>query len=112
MPALAEPKTETIEISLEVGCDCGAQLGRDLYVQLTRGHYSDGMAVLPLEGTFDEYLAKLRTGRKRSAKATGAGYVVRRFERAHWTADIFKINTSREQRQGRPMSDGYRTPPA
>jgi hypothetical protein len=44
-------------------------------------------------------------------KAARAGYTVRPFLSQHYLDDIFAINTSLEERGGRPMSEGYRLYP-
>lgn len=85
--------------------ECAAFSG-PLYEQLSCGSYDYPVSVLDLED-FDEYLAEHRTARKRAARAERLGYICLSFERADFADDIYQINTSLPERQGRPMSAGY-----
>lgn len=94
-------------ISLETGCDhaCCSEFAFPLYRQLSRGRY-DVCSVLEI-GALSEWRANHRTARKRADRAKRRGYrftIVQRHERAD---EIFEINTSTSERQGRPMSESY-----
>ena len=100
----------TVQISLELGC-CHETWAHELFLQLNRDQYRWPMSVLEL-GDYDEWLAGARTIRRSSMRAERLGYEFRTFDRADHLDDLYAINTSRERRQGRPMSDGYRERPA
>jgi hypothetical protein len=59
----------------------------------------------------DEYMANMK-GRNSAGsyarKARSRGYSVVEIDRNVFVEDIHEINTSRDQRQGRPMADAYR----
>ena len=112
----------TVPISLELACCPDASdMGASLYETLSNGRYDWPASLLPLEfaaepGTgyqfrpylIEDYLAKHRTARKRSARADRLGYVARPIERANYGLDIHAINTSAPERQGRPMEESYK----
>jgi hypothetical protein len=108
--------TETavaLPISLETGCDHAAcsEFAWPLHRQLANGGY-DQCSVMALPDTLGQWRNEHRTARKRSDRAKRRGYRfvadVKRHERAD---EIYAINTSADERQGRPMSDGYRQHP-
>lgn len=103
MQTLTRDRT-AVYVSLELACE---HADSSLYLQLARGAYTWPMSVLPLDRPHDEYLAGLRTGRKRAARAEALGYTVREFERADHQGDMNQINQSRSERQGRPMGAAY-----
>jgi hypothetical protein len=76
--------------------------------QMDGGNYSAGVSVMPLPMSFDDYLADVRTARKRAWRSQRLGYRFDVLDRSMYEDDIFAINTSLEVRQGRPMSPGYR----
>lgn len=59
----------------------------------------------------DEYMANVK-GRNSAGyyarKARSRGYVVVEIDKNHFVEDIHEINTSLDQRQGRPMPEAYR----
>jgi Acetyltransferase (GNAT) domain len=78
-----------------------------------RGAYQDGCSILVLPDTFDEYWngpAGYATRRK-VRKALKEGYSFGLIDRNAYLDDIFAINTSMEERQGRAMTEAYRTKP-
>ena len=81
-----------------------------LYLQLSSGKYAV-MATMPLPRDREAWEADHRTARKRAWKAEAHGYSAGRFDRSVWHKDIFEINTSRDYRQGRPMTKGYQEYP-
>ena len=107
MPTITENRVaETI--GLELACsDACAEFSFPLFTQLRDGDYSWPMSVLPLDGSQADYLAALRTGRKRASKARRLGYTVRLFDRLERVDEVFSINTSKAERQGRPMAESY-----
>lgn len=74
--------------------------------QLSRG-YTHRVSAMPMPDSFDRYLAGHRTARKRAARAERLGYRFEEIDRCEYVDDIYAINTSKAERQGRPMSDGY-----
>jgi len=102
--------TETLtatRISLEAEHEepC-ASLARPLLLQLMQGY--ETCSVLPMPSSVEAWRDEHRTARKRSDRATRLGYGFREIAREEYCEDIFAINTSLEERQGRPMSKGYR----
>lgn len=97
-------------IGLEVFCqsDGCAEFAMPLLRQLEQGY--EECAVLPLAGV-EAWRESHRTARKRADRASRRGYDVASVARHEFAADVQAINLSAPERQGRPMSDGYRTPP-
>jgi hypothetical protein len=77
------------------------------------GAYQDGASILVLPDTFEAYWegpAGYGTRRK-VRKALKEGYVFKRIDRDLYLDDIFAINTSMAERQGRQMTAAYRQRP-
>jgi hypothetical protein len=73
------------------------------------GAYQDGASILVLPSTFDEYWngpAGYGTRRK-VRRALKEGYTFGPVDRDRYVDDIYAINTSMSERQGRPMKDPY-----
>lgn len=103
--------TETltgVHISLDAACDFAecARFAFPLHKQLKVGY--EVCSVLPVPGTLAEWREGHRTARKRADRAVRLGYQFREIAREEYDDDIFQINTSLDERQGRPMSAGYR----
>lgn len=101
--------TDTIGVRLLADCtDAGCQVfATPLHEQLGSGAY-DRCSTLVIPDSIHEWTAAHRTARKRSARARRLGYVgMRLSDRGAYTNDIYAINTSAPERQGRPMSAGY-----
>lgn len=100
----------TVTVSLEG--DCLALSCRDMaertHDQLTSGRYTWPCSIMPLPADVSDWQAGHRTARKRAWAAERNGYRFATIDRSDYEDDIFEINTSAPQRQGRPMSDGYR----
>jgi hypothetical protein len=81
-----------------------------LLKQLSNG-YRRGASTMTLPTSFDEYLDA--TGRPGSARARARrlGYRFDMVDRRRHEQDVYDINTSAPQRQGRPMSAGYHERP-
>lgn len=96
-----------ISIDLTAGhSDSGClEMAWQLHRQLSNGYTRDA-STMPL-GDFGEYLETHRTARKRAARAARLGYRFEEMERERYEDDVFAINVSTPERQGRPMSDGY-----
>ena len=100
----------TTSISLELGCCPHAHdLGGPRYLQLSRGPY-DVCSVLETPESVDAWRACHRTARKRADRSARLGYRFAEIRREQHNDDIYRINTSLDQRQGRPMADSYRRP--
>lgn len=99
-------------IELEVGCD-GArcrEFSGPLLRQLSRGY--EVCSVLPLPESLEEWRSEHRTARKRADRAERLGYHFTAIQRHRFADDIYAINTSMPERQGRPMSAGYTVRPS
>jgi hypothetical protein len=97
-----------VVVSLQAGCDYDvcADFAFPLYNQLKRGY--ETCAVLPMPESVEAWRREHRTARRRANRATNLGYLFHEIRREQYGHDIFLINTSLEERQGRPMSRGYR----
>lgn len=95
------------DITLEVACDyeIGRSFAGPLYLQMSSGKF-DRCAAMPLPD-MEEWAQEHRTARKRANRAERLGYTFQVVRREQHTEDLFRINTSAERRQGRPMSDSY-----
>ncbi len=99
-------------ISLGLGCSSACdELAGPLYLQMGSGKY-DECAVLPIPADIDEWRAEHRTARKRADRAARRGYTFSEIQRHTRAVELYRINTSAEERQGRPMGLGYRNPPS
>lgn len=77
------------------------------------GAYQDGCSILVLPATFDEYWAGPAgyATRRKVRKALKQGYTFQVIDRDAYLDDIFAINTSMAERQGRAMTEAYRSRP-
>lgn len=99
-------------ISLELGCsdECN-EFANGLYLQMSGGKY-DECAVLPIPAHVGLWRDFHRTARRRADRAQTRGYRFRIIERHRRADEIHRINLSANERQGRPMSNGYRQRPS
>lgn len=107
MSATLERTTVTVNMErdcLDGGC---VELAERTHAQLASGAYTWPCSLLPLPASVGEWEAEHRTARKRAWAAERAGYRFREFCRSEHADDIYAINTSAPERQGRPMSTGY-----
>lgn len=86
-------------------------LGVPLFEQLSAGGYKI-CSVQAVPPSLEEWRAGHRTARKRADRCERAGYSFRQYRREDHGEDIFDINTSKRERQGRPMSAGYQERPS
>lgn len=101
-----------VSISLETSCSPDCNLFADkLYRQLSNGRY-DVCSVLPMPEDVKYWRAENRTARKRANRAINLGYQFRPVIRHEVVEDVYKINTSLDERQGKPMSEGYHARPS
>lgn len=98
---------DTARISLELGCcpHAEAEFG-GLFLQLSKGAY-DRCSVLEIPDSVGEWRDEHRTARKRANRCANLGYGFDVIRREDHEDEIYRINTSLEERQGRPMSNGY-----
>ena len=102
-----------ISISFDAGCsDACARFATPLYEQLAAGRYDWPASVMPLPISREAWEAEHRTARKRANACERRGYRFAEIDRAERVDEIFAINTSAPERQGRPMADSYRLRPA
>ena len=69
--------------------------------------YRHGAALMEVPASREAWEAEHRTARKRAWRAERLGYRFAEIDRSLYSDDIFEINTSLAERQGRPMSAGY-----
>lgn len=104
-------------MNLRLGCHDGCvradecqPLANGLHATLASGKYDWPASILRLDD-LDSYLAVRRTLRKRAHRAEKLGYRATTIRRADHADEIHAINTSKPERQGRPMADSYRRRP-
>lgn len=100
-------------IRLETECshEMCDRFSRPLFEQMASGRY-DVCSVLPIPASVDEWRMEHRTARKRADRAMRRRYWAHPVERHKYANDIHAINMSAPERQGRPMSSGYREWPS
>ena len=78
------------------------------------GRYEDGCSILVVPATFDAYWGSpaARWMRQKVRGAGRAGYRFAHIAREDYLDDIYAINTSMPERQGRPMAEAYLHRPA
>lgn len=89
--------------------DCQRFAG-PLYVQLANGKY-DLCSVMDMPASVEDWREDHKTARKRADRARRRGYAFGVVFPSEHEDDIFEINTSKDVRQGRPMSRAYRERP-
>ena len=99
----------TVGVRLESAClePACTELAWRMYRQLDTPNYRNGVALLPVPDTLGEWRDLHRTARKRADRATRLGYRFDSIDRSQHNDAIYEINTSKESRQGRPMTAGY-----
>lgn len=99
------------KVDLFGGCTSAGclKLGWEIKHKLDVDKYRDGVSLMPVPQSIEEWRAEHRTARKRADRSARLGYAFAEIDRSLYPDDIYEINTSLETRQGRPMSSGYRT---
>jgi len=87
--------------------DC-VRHARRLLETLAPIRYQRGVSIMDCPSSLDEWRAEHRTAKKRADRCARRGYVFSEVDYSQHSDDIYAINTSLDQRQGRPMADGYR----
>lgn len=106
--------TDTLSISLLGACtdDECVKFADPLHQQLANGSY-EHCATIVIPESIHEWTAHNRTARKRSARARRLGYVGMSLQdRSVYADEIYEINVSAPERQGRPMSPSYQERPS
>lgn len=105
-------EANAVTISLELGHDPPClDLAGPLYRQLADGRY-DKCSVMPLPSSLEEWRSEHKTARKRADACQRLGYRFVRVTRHERADELWAINTSKPNRQGRPMSEGYSQRPS
>jgi hypothetical protein len=107
--AVLSPVAVTVDLEATCLLPSCAELAWRFKRQLGTAHYSRGAAVMETPATLADWRTAHRTARKRADHAARLGYRFAEIDRSFHNDAIHEINTSLEERQGRPMSDGYRT---
>lgn len=97
----------SVRISLEVACEhesC-SHLAFPLFEQLRKGY--ELCSVLLVPSSVAAWRREHRTARQRADRAERLGYRFAEIAREQYEDDVYEINTSLPQRQGRPMSASY-----
>jgi hypothetical protein len=89
---------------VEQGCIAHAQ---HLFDTLTPIRYQRGVSIMACPGSLEEWRAEHRTARKRVDRCERLGYRFSEVDYSQYADDMYHINTSMPERQGRPMSEGY-----
>jgi len=99
-------------IELELACDGSIcdRVSMPLHRTLRRGY--DVCSVMELPESLEAWRAEHRTARKRADRAARLGYEFSTVQAHLHTEDLYAINVSLDERQGRPMAPGYRVPPS
>ncbi len=102
---------DTVTLDLRHKCDFAycQTFAEGLHTQLNTDHYRTNVSLMPVYNTRQDWEAEHRTARKAAWRAERIGYVFSEVDNSQYSDDIFVINTSKQERQGRPMSDGYQT---
>lgn len=109
LTVIAERVT-TVDLGVgHAGPDC-LEMSWKLQRQLSDG-YTHRVSAMTMPVNLSAYLAAHRTARKRAARAGRLGYRFAEIDRVEHAEDVFAINTSMPERQGRAMSAGYHDRP-
>ena len=83
------------------------EFAASLRAKVAGENYQRGVSIMDCPETLEDWRAAHRTARKRAAHSLRLGYWFSEVDYSQYDDDIYEINTSLEQRQGRPMSVGY-----
>lgn len=107
--------SELTAVTINLEGDCSeptcAVLIEQLYAQLSNGNYRSPCSVMSLPDSIDAWASAHRTARRRANQCANAGYTFRQIDWSVYEDDVYAINTSKAERQGRAMSPGYREHP-
>ena len=102
--------SETTRVDLLAGCAGSHCLAMAGPLEMQLASYTRGAAVMSLDGSYREWRDSHRTARRRASHARNLGYWFMMVDRRKCEYDIYRINTSKAERQGRPMADPYNEP--
>jgi hypothetical protein len=86
--------------------DC-VKFAANLRSKIKDPRYQRGVSVMAIPDDVEAWRSHHRTARKRAARAQRLGYWFKEVDYSEHSDDMYEINISRPQRQGRPMSAGY-----
>jgi hypothetical protein len=102
---------ETLALPVDLVGDCVeegcADHAQHLAETLASIRYQRGVSIMACPASLDEWRSEHRTARKRSDRCERRGYIVNEVDYSQYSDDMFAINTSLDERQGRPMAAGY-----
>ncbi len=100
---------QAVPVRLETAClnQACADLAFRLHHKLNTTNYTRGVSLMPVPDSLGEWQDDHRTARKRAWRAERLGYRFAAVDMSQHSDEIHEINTSKDQRQGRPMSAGY-----
>ena len=103
---------EVLARPVELVGDCTAGTCLEFAVKLHKAvedrKYQRGASIMEMPATLLDWRAEHRTARKRADRAERLGHRFAEVDFSVHAQDIHDINTSLPERQGRPMSEGYR----
>lgn len=99
-------RVDLLDGCAEAGC---LDLAWRMKNQLDVPNYSLGVSIMVLPDSLEEWRGEHRTARKRADRSLRLGYEFQEIDRSLFNDDLHAINTSKRERQGRPMSAGYLT---
>jgi hypothetical protein len=104
---------ETLALPVDLVGDCVDQAcighAAELGGKLASVRYQQGVSIMSCPASLDEWRAEHRTARKRADRCARRGYEFAEVDYSQYNGEIFEINTSLAERQGRAMADGYLT---
>ncbi len=100
-----------VHIGMHLPCDYQSCVdhAEPLFRQLSVPRYSRQASLMRVPETAAQWRSEHRTARKRALRGKRNGYEFAEVDFSQHTDDIFVINTSLTERQGRPMTDSYTT---
>lgn len=107
LTAVAETTALTIRLDADCAFDSCSPFALERFTQLNVPKYSQGVSILKVPNTLEEWRAEHRTARKRADRAKARGYQFDEVPLEAYNDDVYEINRSLPERQGRPMSAGY-----
>jgi hypothetical protein len=106
------PEVEVLAQPVELVGNCGTggclEFAWNLHRAVEDRRYQIGASIMATPETLLEWRAMHRTARKRADRCERLGYRFSKVDYSVHADALFEINTSKDERQGRPMSAGYR----
>ncbi len=102
---------ETLARPIQMVGDCSRgdclEFAVKLHTSVRHRRYQVGASIMDNPRSVLDWRAQHRTARKRADRCHRFGYRFAKVDYSLYDDDIYEINTSMMERQGRPMSDGY-----